>query len=528
MATPTGQLTLGWHVTLTREPRFWQQDGARPGKQTKEDLLEVSAGLLASHTAIIAQSGSGKSFFLGRLIEEIALNTRARCVIFDPNADFRRIREVESAALWKNAVYNRQERQGKLPHEPTRAQFENRWKNVGVRVRVGTSQINPAASYEQLRLWWPSLSMAFLADDIDPMLRSDLYHCHAFVQELARLAELRYWSTGKAVDLIDEAKRVFRLTRGLLGEDLRSDLEDYAIDKLSKPSGFGEDLVFIGKILASKSSLSDRYNRFIERAMSLAEYVSPAVERFYFGRAQEYRSAGILQTSPRESPWAAESTNRIEVIDLPSIKDPGTRLLAISAVLATEWDRAREAWAEALTAPTDNRVPTFIVVDEAHNVIPEDPRGKPDASLREQFRTIAAEGRKYGLFLLLVSQRPDKLDKMVLSECENKAVMKLGSGAVLNVTREMLGLDDLPPKLLEKCLEFETGRVLMMGQWMPQGPQIIYAAARRTIEGGRNLRQQHWAVSDDSAEIESHPPTLKIRRKRGSKSLPKKAPNAKK
>jgi hypothetical protein len=65
MAETTGTLTLGWHVTPTREPRFWQQDGARAGKQVKEDLLEVPARLLASHTAIIAQSGSGKSFSLG-------------------------------------------------------------------------------------------------------------------------------------------------------------------------------------------------------------------------------------------------------------------------------------------------------------------------------------------------------------------------------------------------------------------------------------------------------------------------------
>jgi len=254
----------------------------------------------------------------------------------------------------------------------------------------------------------------------------------------------------------------------------------------------------IGKTIAGRAWLSDRYSRFIERAMSLNEYVSAPVERFYFGRAQEYRNAGILQTLPLASlSTAEESRNRIEVVDLPSVKDSGTRLLAISAVLATEWDRAREAWDDALTSSLDNRVPTFIVVDEAHNVIPEKPRGKPDASLREQFRTIAAEGRKYGLFLILVSQRPDKLDRMVLSECENKAVMKLGSGAVLAITRDMLGLDDLPPKLLEKCLEFETGRVMIMGHWMPQGPQIMYAAARRTVEGGRNLAQDHWAVPDD-------------------------------
>jgi hypothetical protein len=188
------------------------------------------------------------------------------------------------------------------------------------------------------------------------------------------------------------------------------------------------------------------------------------------------------------------------VIDLPSLPDKNTQLLAINAILTTEWEQARNNWSYVLeqVSDKDDRVPTFIVVDEAHNLIPSEPRSKAEVALREQFRTIVAEGRKYGLYIILVSQRPDKLDPLVLSECENKAVMRLGSGSVLDISRQMLGLDDLPPKLLEKCLEFETGRVLLVGRWAPQGPQIIYSAARRTIEGGRNLRAEHWAVSIQS------------------------------
>jgi len=138
-------------------------------------------------------------------------------------------------------------------------------------------------------------------------------------------------------------------------------------------------------------------------------------------------------------------------------------------------------------------VPTFIVVDEAHNLIPADPRSKAEAALRELFRTIVAEGRKYGLFLILVSQRPDKLDPLVISECENKIVMKLGSISVLNITRQLLGLEDAPSRLLEKCLEFEKGRAILIGDWSRQGPQVFYCAARRTVEGGRDLRPHHWA-----------------------------------
>src|SRR5262249_10934893 len=156
------------------------------------------------------------------------------------------------------------------------------------------------------------------------------------------------------------------------------------------------------------------------------------------------------------------------------------------------------------------RPPTFIVVDEAHNLMPnEKTRGSGESSLREQFRRIAAEGRKYGLFLILVSQRPDKLDPLVLSECENKVIMRLGSESVLNITRGLLGLEEVPEKILNKCLEFEQGRGLLLGDWVDARPTYFYGAARRTVEGGRNLRAEAWAhrVAPKAAPKDATPPT---------------------
>jgi hypothetical protein len=169
--------------------------------------------------------------------------------------------------------------------------------------------------------------------------------------------------------------------------------------------------------------------------------------------------------------------------------------LTVSYFLATEWTRARKRWEAALAQPEekDPRVPTFIVVDEAHNLIPDEPRSHSERRVREQFRTIAAEGRKFGLFLILVSQRPDKLDPLVLSECTNRAVMKIGAEAVLKKTSDVLGLGDIAPKTLERCLEFDVGRALITGPWATEGPTFLYGATRRTKEGGRNLHTEYWA-----------------------------------
>jgi DNA helicase HerA-like ATPase len=179
---------------------------------------------------------------------------------------------------------------------------------------------------------------------------------------------------------------------------------------------------------------------------------------------------------------------RLDVIDLISIPDKNTRELIINAILSQEWERARILWQAAMNNEPheDPRVPTFIVVDEAHNFMPSNPRSRGEIIIREQFRTIAAEGRKYGLFLLLVSQRPDKLDDFVLSECGNKAIMRLDSEGVAKVVREKLGLEGLGQDFSHRMLQFKKSRALLAGQWA-NPPMVMFCAARRTKEGGRSL-----------------------------------------
>ena len=77
------RLTIGWRVNQGLDPEYWMRPDATRGAHTPEDLVEVEASAAAKHTAVIAQSGSGKSFFLGRLLEEIALKTQARVVILE-------------------------------------------------------------------------------------------------------------------------------------------------------------------------------------------------------------------------------------------------------------------------------------------------------------------------------------------------------------------------------------------------------------------------------------------------------------
>ena len=84
-------LDLGWIVDSQLHPMCCIQSKERPDYS---DMVRIPTKKMDKHTVIIAQSGSGKSFFLGRLVEEIMIKSKARCLILDTNADFRKINEI--------------------------------------------------------------------------------------------------------------------------------------------------------------------------------------------------------------------------------------------------------------------------------------------------------------------------------------------------------------------------------------------------------------------------------------------------
>jgi hypothetical protein len=232
----------------------------------------------------------------------------------------------------------------------------------------------------------------------------------------------------------------------------------------------------------------------IREAAIRRDFVSDDVAKFYFSRAVELERSQLVDIN-LAPPSNHETHPRVDVVDLPSIDNSRHQKMAVCTFLEAEWRRAREDWEKALgeaNPDADTRVSTFIVVEEAHNAIPVNIVTAADKLLQEQFRRISAEGRKYGLFLILVSQRPDKLDLVVMSECENRVIMKVGSRVVLTKACEILGVDDGFQHMTAKVMEFDVGRALLFGPWVNDEPTFLVSAARRTIEGGRNLREEFW------------------------------------
>lgn len=93
----------------------------------------------------------------------------------------------------------------------------------------------------------------------------------------------------------------------------------------------------------------------------------------------------------------------------------------------------------AVWTKSTQRHPIAILCDEAHLYIPERAQADSGDSVAvEIFERIAKEGRKYGIGLVVISQRPSEVNRTVLSQCNNVIAMRLTNGDDQNVIRKLL------------------------------------------------------------------------------------------
>lgn len=136
--------------------------------------------------------------------------------------------------------------------------------------------------------------------------------------------------------------------------------------------------------------------------------------------------AGILGLEEIEA--GHTKTAQIVIIDMNAVEDEVVEL--VSAVIS------RMIFRLLRQADPRNRFPVHLLLEEAHRYVASTPsRYAMDAS--RIFERIAKEGRKYGLFVLVASQRPSELSKTVLSQCANFVVHRIQNPDDLSQIRQM-------------------------------------------------------------------------------------------
>lgn len=174
----------------------------------------------------------------------------------------------------------------------------------------------------------------------------------------------------------------------------------------------------------------------------------------------------------REASLVVEERADATVLDLGGFSTPDQHLVVALQVLDDLWNRREE------------RRPTLLVIDEAHNLCSPALTSPLAVAVRDRIEQIAAEGRKYGLWLLLSTQRPSKVHPGIVSQCDNLALMKMSSPIDLANLAEYFGY--APTALIARSPWFRQGEALFAGGFAP-APTLLAMNRRLTPEGGSDV-----------------------------------------
>lgn len=105
--------------------------------------------------------------------------------------------------------------------------------------------------------------------------------------------------------------------------------------------------------------------------------------------------------------------------------------------------------------------PLLLVYEEAHKYVPKDNSAKFKAS-RKAIERIAKEGRKYGVTLGIVSQRPSEISETIFSQCNNFIAMRLTNPNDQNYVKKLL--PDTLGNLIESLPALQSGEALLLGE----------------------------------------------------------------
>jgi len=129
-----------------------------------------------------------------------------------------------------------------------------------------------------------------------------------------------------------------------------------------------------------------------------------------------------------------------------------------------------------------NVPPGMLVVEEAHNFCPE--RGFDKTQSTEILRTIASEGRKFGLGMMVISQRPARVDKNVLSQCNTQIIMKMTNPNDLKAISK--GLEGVSREVEEELKRLPPGVAMLVSNDIEQ-PVLVDIRVRKSRHGGESV-----------------------------------------
>lgn len=363
--------------------------------------------IVTRHLAILAMTGAGKSWTARRIIEQLA-NKNYPIVIFDPHGDYTGLANVPGLKGRVRRYYAQFPVFEQLPEtvisvvESLGWQLANTHRSMFDDLFSGAQAFISASSEElQERTQWLS---AYLNNEKIATfgIKPNLYFLADFVQAIVQ--------AGKAQD-----NQAFHNLQEWCGRNL---------NVTKKDAGYLEGLPKNLRVAAKRLRQMEEISKKI--AQDGEPLPTDRTEIVKYGQVSVVALAGY--TSDFQA--------------------------TIYSLVAEQIFTARVS--------DELKLPVLFVLEEAHNFAPAKaliPAEQYAISITKQ---IAQEGRKFGVGLILISQRPSRLDETTLSQCNSYIIMRMVNPADQNYVRrvvETLGEDEA--RMLP---DLDVGEAILSGQ----------------------------------------------------------------
>jgi uncharacterized protein len=383
-------------------------DIATLSNRREVDVKVDGHAIVTRHLAILAMTGAGKSWAARRIIEELA-GKNYPIVIFDPHGDYTGLSEVSGMKV--NRYY---------------AQF--------------------------------------------PIFEEDSDTIAEIVNSLAY--SLSDTMRGRFSDIVQAAKSFY--IDNPQDRDMKERVS-WLAEYLGKPEiqryGVQLNMWLIGRLAEAGEIVIRREDQEGKQCLQdwgwngIANYTKTDAKTLEGVKKRTYRAATVLTRMEQINQKIANSAE-----PLPSDRTELVKYGQVSVVSLAGYTSDFQATIYSLIAndifnarvQNSLKLPVLFLLEEAHNFVPGRANTTAEQSSIAITKQIAQEGRKFGVGLILISQRPSRLDETALAMCNSFLIMRMINPADQNFVRKVI--ESLGEDEVRMLPDLDVGEAVLSGQ----------------------------------------------------------------
>lgn len=413
----------------------------------KADAILDGNRFFQRHAAILGSTGSGKSWCVANILEKASGLNYPNLIVFDMHGEYRALAEGESSIADRYKIAG----PGDLDGKQQNILFLPYW----------------ILNREEM------LSMILDRSDNNAPNQASRFTLH--IQELKKATIVGTFPEDPYTTFTVDSPIPFQM------DELLAKLE---VDNTTKNIGKNGQ--------PTKGDWEGQLTRFIAR---LKAKIDDKRYAFMFQPPVELQDYSWLAKQISLILGYDKKHHGIKIIDFSEV--PSDVLPVVTGTLA------RLLYDVQFWMEDQKRTPFTLVCDEAHLYLPlKDEADAVQVQALYNFERIAKEGRKYGVSLLAVSQRPSDVSKTILSQCNNFVVLRLTNERDKSVIKNLL--PDSLKSTIDALPLLDVGEALIVGDAILLPSKILLdppAEPHRPISATRDFWDEWDSCMPDNKAI---------------------------